>query len=177
MQGKKQLRNLFLNLLAREATAALATAIVFALTVALNQTAQAQTPTTGGGWTEQVLHSFNDNGTDGNQPEAALISHSAGSLYGTTAWGGIYGYGTVFELTSTAGAGWMEKVLHSFNYNGTDGFQPTAGLILRVADNLYSTTYAGGTHDWGTVFELKPSPDAAGGGWTEKVLHSFNAYQ
>ena len=30
----------------------------------------------------------------------------------------------------------------------------------------------GGTYDYGTVFELTP---AAGGGWTEKVLHSFSA--
>lgn len=37
--------------------------------------------------------------------------------------------------------------------------------------NLYGTTYSGGAHGWGTVFELTPK---AGGGWTEKVLHSFN---
>jgi uncharacterized repeat protein (TIGR03803 family) len=56
------------------------------------------TPTGGGGWTEQVLHSFG-NGTDGFYPEPGLIFDAAGNLYGTTFRGGIYVWGTVFELT------------------------------------------------------------------------------
>jgi uncharacterized repeat protein (TIGR03803 family) len=51
--------------------------------------------TTGG--TENVLHSFGD-GTDGAQPFAGLVDVK-GTLYGTTAQGGTYGYGTVFALT------------------------------------------------------------------------------
>ncbi len=43
------------------------------------------TPAVGGGWTEQVLHSFSTNGTDGNLPQAGLIFDAAGNLYGTTA--------------------------------------------------------------------------------------------
>ncbi len=56
---------------------------------------------TGGGWTETVLHSFNDNGTDGILPEAGLIFDAIGNLYGTTPSGGAEGEygGTVFELT------------------------------------------------------------------------------
>ena len=77
--------------------------------------------------------------------------------------------GTVFELTPAAGGGWTEKVLHSFG-NGTDGADPYAGLIFDAAGNLYGTTDEGGTYNHGTVFELTP---AGGGGWTEKVLHSF----
>ncbi len=46
-----------------------------------------------------------------------------------------------------------------------------AGLIFDDAGNLYGTTGAGGTYGYGTVFELTP---AAGGGWTEQVLHNFN---
>ena len=41
-------------------------------------------------WNEKVLHSFNNNGTDGYQPEAGLIRDAAGNLYGTTILGGIY---------------------------------------------------------------------------------------
>ncbi len=55
-------------------------------------------PREGGGWTETVLHSFG-NGTDGQNPYAALIFDAAGNLYGTTYQGGIHGGGTAFEIT------------------------------------------------------------------------------
>ncbi len=61
------------------------------------------TPQAGGGWTEKVLYSFNDNGTDGDYPYAGLIFDAAGNLYGTTGEGGTYGCGTVFELTPYSG--------------------------------------------------------------------------
>src|SRR5664280_693963 len=104
---------------------------------------------------ERVLHSFNENGTDGLNPYAGLIFDAAGNLYGTTFGGGAYGYpfGTVFELTPAAGGGWTEKVLHNFNNNGTDGAYPYAGLIFDAAGNLYGTTAHGGTYNYGTVFE------------------------
>jgi uncharacterized repeat protein (TIGR03803 family) len=51
-----------------------------------------------GDWTETVLHSF-DNPADGNTPLAGLTFDAAGNLYGTTSGAGIYGYGTVFELS------------------------------------------------------------------------------
>ncbi len=135
------------------------------------------TPTAGGGWTEKVLHSF-ANGTDGARPLASVIFDAAGNLYGTTTEGGTNRDGTVFELTPTAGGGWTETLLHSFNNNGTDGFLPNAGLIFDATGNLYGTTYYGGAgggcqpNGCGTVFELTPT---AGGGWTEQVLFSFNS--
>src|ERR1019366_2345043 len=76
-------------------------------------------------------------------------------------------------MTSTwAAAQVQEKVLYNFNFNGTDGLNPWAGLIFDAAGNLYGTTRIGGTYGAGTVFELMP---AAGGTWTEKVLHNFNS--
>ena len=128
------------------------------------------TPAAGGGWTEQVLHSFNNVDTDGASPAAGPIFDTAGNLYSTTAGGGTYLKGTVFELTPTAGGGWTETVLHNFG-NGTDGATPIAGLIFDAAGNLYSTTSGGGTSGNGTVFELSPN---GSGGWTETVLHNFH---
>ena len=119
------------------------------------------TPAGGGNWTETVLHSFG-NGTDGASPYAGLIFDAAGNLYGTAWQGGTYFYGTVFELTPTAGGGWTETVLHSFG-NGADGYYPYSGLIFDAAGNLYGTTGGGGTYSCnrglyhcGTVFELTP---------------------
>jgi uncharacterized repeat protein (TIGR03803 family) len=129
-------------------------------------------PNGSGGWTERVLHSFNLNGADGALPYDGLAIDSAGNLYGTTPYGGInYLGGTVFELSPNGSGGWREKVLHSFNYNGTDGAFPTGGLILDAANNLYGTTEQGGIHSQGTVFELTPHSN---GSWTERVLLSFN---
>src|ERR1035438_10255459 len=64
---------------------------------------------------DTVLHSFNNNGTDGIDPDGGVIFDAAGNLYGTTWAGGTYSVGTVYELTPAAGGGWTEKVLHSFN--------------------------------------------------------------
>lgn len=50
-------------------------------------------------WTENILHDFGSSSTDGINPEAGLIFDSAGNLYGTTAGGGEFGGGTVFEIT------------------------------------------------------------------------------
>jgi uncharacterized repeat protein (TIGR03803 family) len=57
-------------------------------------------PKAGGGWQETVLHSFTNNGygTDGAYPEGGLIFDRVGNLYGTTNEGGVFMYGSVFEL-------------------------------------------------------------------------------
>jgi uncharacterized repeat protein (TIGR03803 family) len=127
-------------------------------------------PTAGGSWVEKVLHAFESNGTDGGLPTGGLILDAAGNLYGTTASGGAYNSGTVFELTPAGEGNWTETVLHNFNDDGMDGFGPRASLIFDTAGNLYGTTILGGTYGYGTVFELTP---AGGGIWTETLLHSF----
>jgi hypothetical protein len=48
-------------------------------------------------WTETILYSFTG-GTDGSEPFAGVVLNGT-SLYGTTAFNGASGYGTVFELT------------------------------------------------------------------------------
>ena len=131
-------------------------------------------PKPGGGWTEAVLHSFNLNGTDGIAPEAELLLDGSGNLYGTTYSGGPFSVGIVFELTPKQGGGFTESIVHSFNFNGTDGANPLfAGLVRDSAGNYYGTTSAGGAYDSGTVFELTPD---GGGSWSEKVLYSFGHY-
>jgi len=127
-------------------------------------------PKAGGSWAEKLLHSFNNNGKDGLDPLGVTFD-AAGNLWGTTYAGGAYGRGTVFELSPKTGGGWAEKIVHSFG-NGADGSSPYAGLILDAVGNLYGTTVAGGVYGVGAVFELSPK---AGGGWGEKLLHSFSS--
>ncbi len=56
-------------------------------------------PQINGTWKEKILHNFNNDGIDGNQPAAGLLIDAGGNLYGTTWSGGTDGQGTVFEIT------------------------------------------------------------------------------
>jgi uncharacterized repeat protein (TIGR03803 family) len=123
-----------------------------------------------GGWTEKVIHSFSGYPHDGVGASGTLVFNSTGSLFGTTATGGGYKEGTVYELIPSSSGGWTEKILHAFAGNQTDGGEPTAGVIMDSAGNLYGTTNVGGSQLFGTVFELTPATD---GRWTERILYSF----
>ena len=101
---------------------------------------------------ETVLHRFTGVNGDGYSPYQGVIRDAAGNLYGTTAYGGTYGYGTVFEVNATG----IFSVLYSFAGNGGDGNTPMAGLVRDTKGNLYGTTAYGGVHGYGTVFKLAP---------------------
>jgi uncharacterized repeat protein (TIGR03803 family) len=117
-----------------------------------------------------VIYSFTG-GVDGANPYLAdVIFDASGNLYGTTVGGGANNLGTVFKLTPSE-SGWGESVLYSFR-GITDGANPYTGLLFDSAGNLYGTTTSGGINNVGTVFQLKPSSN---GGWTEKVIHTFNS--
>ena len=124
-----------------------------------------------GGWTKKVLHRFSA-GTDGQDPYGPVVFDTAGNLYGTTAAGGLWSAGTVYELTPS-GSGWQESILFNFQNNNQNGYYPLGGLIFDSAGNLYGTTYYGETGGAGTVFELSPSS----GGWNFNLLHTFSGQQ
>jgi uncharacterized repeat protein (TIGR03803 family) len=62
-------------------------------------------------------------------------------------------------------------VLHDFSSTGNDASEPSSTLIFDTAGDLYGTSSIGGTYNSGAIFKLTPK---VGGGWTEKVVHSFN---
>ena len=117
---------------------------------------------------EQIVFAFPEDGLGGRVPTGGLISDAAGHLYGTTASGGAFGYGSVFKLSIENGT-WTEDLLHSFK-GKPDGSDPESALLLE-AGSLYGTTAAGGPSGFGTVFRLAPD---GSGGWTETILHAFN---
>jgi hypothetical protein len=93
-----------------------------------------------------TLVSFNV--SDGANPDAGLISDTAGDLFGTTSGG----FGTVFELAKTAGS-YASTPTTLVRFNGTNGSNP-GGLISDAAGDLFSTTTSGGKNNGGTVFEI-----------------------
>lgn len=129
-------------------------------------------PEKNGKWKEKILHSFLSTYADGWAPEASVTFDASGNLFGTTISGGAYdgAWGTVFTLKPGAKGHWSEKVIHNFEYNGTDGYNPRSNVIFDRFDNLYGTTVVGGTTTNGTVFEMSPGKD---GSWTEQVLYNF----
>jgi uncharacterized repeat protein (TIGR03803 family) len=116
---------------------------------------------------ESVIHSFGGGSGDGAAPSASLVALD-GMLYGTTARGGSYNQGTVFEI-SPSGA---DSVLYSFGAGYEDASTPDAGLVV-VRGILYGATNYGGidggscpSYGCGAVFAIKPSGQ-------EKVLFRF----
>jgi uncharacterized repeat protein (TIGR03803 family) len=110
---------------------------------------------------ETVLHRFKG-APDGANPSGSLLLDSKGNLYGVTSQGGRGG-GTLFKIDPNG----TETVLYSFGSNGNkDGAVPKGKLITDSAGNFYGTTFEGGTHGSGTVFEVHPSG-------TEIVLYNF----
>jgi uncharacterized repeat protein (TIGR03803 family) len=95
-------------------------------------------------------------------------------LYGTTAYGGTFGFGTVFELQPPAAPGgtWTETVIYNFTGQNNDGRNPFAAPTLGANGVLYGTTTYGGYYGSGAAYELQP-PSEPGGAWTETVLFSF----
>jgi uncharacterized repeat protein (TIGR03803 family) len=131
-------------------------------------------------WQFNILYSFSGGG-DGAYPwYSTLTMDASGNLYGTTAEGGAYGTGVVFELVNSHGR-WTETVLHNFT-GGSDGGFPYSGLTLDspavTADSegaLYGTTQLGGDlscnqgEGCGTVYKLARH----GSAWNETVLFEF----
>ena len=96
-----RLTQCFANIFRPAIRAAVVLAVFSTLLVIAVHPAQAQT--------EEVLYNFA--GTpDGANPYAGLVLHN-GNLFGTTYDGGLYGFGTVFELAPTGKGTWKETVL------------------------------------------------------------------
>jgi uncharacterized repeat protein (TIGR03803 family) len=109
---------------------------------------------------ENVIYSFGSFSGDGEYPHSGVRSPPGSpTLYGTTADGGTYGKGTVYEISSG-----KESVLYSFK-GLPDGEHPLGGVIY-LNGALYGTASDGGTRNGGTVFKILSG--------AETVLHNFS---
>lgn len=88
--------------------------------------------------TFKSLYSFTGS-PDGASPLQSNLLNVSGSLYGTTAAGGLSNAGTIFKFHSAG----KESVIYSFT-GGADGYEPSSGLIRDSKGNFYGTTFFGG---------------------------------
>jgi uncharacterized repeat protein (TIGR03803 family) len=129
--------------------------------------------TSGGAWTETVLHSFANVTTDGYYPYGGVTFDASGNLYGDTSLGGDRAKsGTIFELTPSTGGTWTESILYNFGTAAHDAINAQSTVIFDKSGNMYGTTYGGGVDSGGAVWKLAP-PAVSGGSWKETVLYSF----
>jgi uncharacterized repeat protein (TIGR03803 family) len=109
-----------------------------------------------------------------------LAMDSSGNLFGLTVQGGAGaqctvggGCGVAFEMTPARRGKWQEKVVYNFCslLYCSDGAQPSSGLVLDAADDLFGATNLGGSSNCfsdsqcGLVFKIQ--------GNAESVLHTF----
>jgi Hint domain len=99
--------------------------------------------TTGYANTPTVLASFN--GRDGISPNGSLIEDASGDLFDTTysfAQDGQVGGGEIFELVNTP-TGYAATPTVLAQFNGVDGYEPGAGLVMDANGDLFGTTEEG----------------------------------
>jgi uncharacterized repeat protein (TIGR03803 family) len=104
---------------------------------------------------------FTFSGVNGDFPVAGMVQGTDGYFYGTTYEGGVYGYGTIFKITS----GGARTTLLSFDES--DGVYPSGVLVQGTDGNFYGTAEEGGTNGAGLVFKITP-----GGSFT--MLYCFS---
>ncbi|NOS70502.1 MAG: hypothetical protein HOP33_11285 [Verrucomicrobia bacterium] len=93
--------------------------------------------------------SFSTGSTNGDSLYGRVIQTADGNLHGTTYYGGVHGFGTLFKTTTNGNL----TSLYSFG-GASDGANPFAGLVQGADGYLYGSTYNGGTNGHGTLFRL-----------------------
>ena len=91
-------------------------------------------------------------GANGENPFGTVINDAAGDLFGTTAFGGADGDGTVFEIAKSTG-----ELTTLATFTGANGATPTGSLTIDAEGDLFGTTANGRVDGDGTVFEIAKS--------------------
>jgi uncharacterized repeat protein (TIGR03803 family) len=101
----------------------------------------------GNGLNDSIRFNFDMNGVTGSQPLDRLSFGSNGKFYGTTAVGGSFDQGVIFEFDFSNPAPFTKL----FNFGNTIGNYPT-GRLTELNGKLYGVTGSGGTNNKGTIY-------------------------
>ena len=109
-------------------------------------------PSSTGGYTETILHDFNDT-LDGHGA-GVIARDSSGNLFVSVTSGGVSTAGLVLEFSPQVNGPWLYTILHGFAALNGGGYPER--ILLDSADNVYGFTYNGGSKNHGVIFELSP---------------------
>lgn len=111
-----------------------------------------------------VLHHFRGGLGDGGTPKGSLVE-VGGVIYGVTSDGGSNSNrGVVFRIEAD---GDNYQIIHDFAGGSGGGADPMYSDLIAFGDTLYGLASAGGTNNYGVLFELNTN------GTDFLVLHSF----
>jgi len=126
-----------------------------------------------------TLATFDGTVDDGGENPTGSLVVASGKLYGVTANGGTYGYGTFYELTLTGAptepvdgtiyptteAGSLEAL---FSCTETKGGTPAGGLVVDTVSDivtLLGPLQTGGPNNDGAVVRINPNKDRVLDSW------------
>jgi uncharacterized repeat protein (TIGR03803 family) len=111
-------------------------------------------------WQLVNLIDFDD--SDGGNPRAGVTLDGQGNLYGVTTIGGSLGGGTLFSFSQQNGK-WVKGKGIGFPHESG----PSGRLVIDQSGMIYGTTYQGGPHVAGSIFQVDPTT------WKLQTLYNF----
>jgi uncharacterized repeat protein (TIGR03803 family) len=108
--------------------------------------------------TTVVEFTSNKEKNKGGYPYAGLVSDGAGSVWGTTRFGGEKNVGTVFKVNMNSGA--LTTIAEFTDDKANGGYSPCASLVNDGSGSIWGTTNQGGANGCGTVFKVNASSGA-----------------